>query len=338
MALKAKTKEQREFVEVYQQFNKLNAALSKNLEFFMGIVEEHNNFFYGQFNQTVTQTHRLSSSGRPTYFELFQKKKSVQFQNLPRQFKSLHCARHPGWLFAEIDGAQLEFRVAAHLGNDKTAVDAIREGFDVHSYTASVLTENGERTDRQGAKPHTFKPLYGGRSGTKAQQAYYAAFRERYQGISGTQENWIYRVLAKKELPIPSGLVFYWPHARQDSKSGYVNVTPSVCNYPVQSYATADIIPIAIIKIWHEIKAREMESFLVNTVHDSVEGEIHPDEVEEFRDLAFDAFTNYVYFYLDVVYDDRFTVPLGAEIKFGEHWGEGDEESISVEPPFEEAA
>ena len=114
----------------------------------------------------------------------------------------------------------------------------------------------------------------------------------------------------------------------------YITNTPSICNYPVQSYATADIIPIAVTKLWHEMKAREMKSFLVNTIHDSAISELHPDEDEEFKEVSFDAFTNYVYHYLHTVYHDDFTVPLGAEVKIGSHWSEGTEDSVSVEPPY----
>lgn len=325
--------EQSEFFRTYKEYNSLNAALSKNLDFFYGVKEEKDCLFFGRFNQTITATNRLSSSGRPIKFDLFKKPKSVQFQNLPRQFKKLFKARHKNWKIAEIDGAQLEFRVAAHLGRDKTATDNIRGGFDVHKYSSTVLTEHGETTSRQDAKAHTFKPLYGGRSGTKAQKAYYQAFREMYPGITSTQEEWIQHVVAHKELTIPSGLTFYWPDVRVEGS--YVTFTPSICNYPVQSYATADIIPIAVTMLWHQIKDKELQSFLINTIHDSAIAELHPDEEDIFRDVAFYAFTEYVYFYLNKVYDDKFTVPLGAELKVGEHWSEGQETKYAMEPLWE---
>lgn len=327
-----RTEDQLSFVQAYNEFQATSSALSKNLDFFKGVVtESETSTFFGQFNQAITQTHRLSSSGRPVKFEMFNKPKSVQFQNLPRSFKKLFSAREEGWYVGEIDGAQLEFRVAAHLGRDDTACAAIREGFDVHSFTASVLTEHGEPTSRQDAKAHTFKPLYGGRSGTRAQRAYYEAFRTRYGGVARTQEDWIARVLASKKLTIPSGLVFYWPDTKLDGD--YITNTPSICNYPVQSYATADIIPIGVTKLWYDMKAHEMQSYLINTIHDSAIGEIHPDEVELYKDLAVSAFTDYVYRYLHLVYEDDFSVPLGAEVKIGTHWSTGDEFKYSTEPP-----
>lgn len=332
--LTARTSRQCEFLDLRKRFGEVNFALSKNLEFFYGVVKEYDGLFYGQFNQTITKTHRLSSSGRPITFTTFGgDSRQVQFQNLPNKFKSLFKARKDGWKIVDVDGSQLEFRVAAHLGSDAVATDAIRSGFDVHTFTADVLTDAGEPTDRKGAKAHTFKPLYGGSSGTQAQQKYYAAFRDRYPGITGAQNRWKDTVLTNKELRIPSGLVFYWPDTKL-TRSGYITNSTSICNYPVQSYATADIIPIAVVKIWHELKARSLSAFIVNTVHDSIIIECPTDEIDIVKEICFDALTKYVYFYLDEVYDDKFSVQLGAEAVVGNHWTEGPEVSFSMEPPF----
>jgi len=348
--LTARTGEQRRFLELYQRYNKVTSALSKNLDFFYGVITEGDGTFQGTFNQTVTQTHRLSSSGRAREFQMFlhkngkPKPKKVQFQNMPKAFKKLFKARKRGWKMAEGDGAQLEFRVAAHVGRDEVAITSIREKFDVHSFTASELNDiplahfdrygnAGHGVLRDKAKADTFKPLYGGRSGTKAQMGYYEAFRERYPGITGAQEDWIGTVLRTKKLRVASGLIFYWPDTRRDQKTGYVSNTPSICNYPIQSYATADIIPIALVYLWHAIKALQLRSFIVNTIHDSIIGEVHPEEQEIYRALLNEAFTRYTYYYLGRVYGDQFTVPLAAGWKCATHWSEGEELEHVEEPP-----
>lgn len=324
-------KRQRDFLEKKGEYAKLQAAVSKNLDFFYGAVVDCGGIFYGAFNQCVTRTHRLSSSGRPIKFGMFDKNKSVQFQNLPQVFKPLFTARHRGWSVGEADGSQLEFRVAAHLGKDKVAIQDIINKEDVHSVTASTITAAGQKINRQEAKAHTFKPLFGGSSGTTAEKAYYELFNKKYNGISSTQKKWCFTVVEEKELQIPSGLIFYWPDTAIQ-KSGYITNSTKINNAPIQSYATADIVPIAITKLWHDMKNEEMQSFLVNTVHDSGIGEIHPDEREEWKCLANKAFTEYVYYYLDRVYDDKFSVPLGTGIKIGEHWSEGEEESFALMP------
>lgn len=349
-ALVARTDKQRRFLDLYRRYNKVKTLLSKNLDFFYGVVRERGGVFRAQFNQTTTSTHRLSSSGIPLVFKMFtnaagkSKARSVQFQNMPRALKRLFKARRKGWKIGEADGAQLEFRVAAHQGRDKKATESIRDKFDVHTFTACQLNDIPEEEfDRHGkhaslrtnAKPDTFKPLYGGKSGTEAQKRYYAAFRERYPGITDWQKENVETVLKKKKLRINSGLIFYWPDTKRDRKSGYVHNTPSICNYPVQSYATADIIPIALIYLWHAIKALDLQSFIVNTVHDSIISEIHPEEEEIYRTLVNEAFTRYTYYYLGRVYNDPFTVPLAAGWKCSKYWSEGEELEHVEEPPID---
>lgn len=313
--LKATNKKQREFIELRKVQAKLTARMNKALKNFMECVQ-NDDVLRAQFNQTVTKTHRLSSSGA-VY--------SVQFQNLPREYKKLFMPRNPEWYIGEIDGAQLEFRVAAFLGQDKVAVHDINEGVDVHQFTADTITAAGQETNRQAAKAHTFKPLFGGTSGTDAEQEYYKAFQEKYKGIANAQKSWVQEVVRTKSLRLVSGLIAYWPDAKRQG-SGWVTNTPQIYNLPVQSLATAEIIPIAVTKLWHDLKKHNMQSFLVNTVHDSAIAEIHPDEVLEFQDLSVRAFSDFVYKYLETVYNIQFNVPLGAGLKIGKHWGEADHE------------
>ena len=86
----------------------------------------------------------------------------------------------------ECDFAQLEFRVAAFLSQDSTAIQEIKTGFDVHSYTAKVISDAGQPTERQAAKEHTFAPLFGatGYGRPKAVAAYYEHFNEKYKGVA----------------------------------------------------------------------------------------------------------------------------------------------------------
>ena len=110
-------------------------------------------------------------------------------QNMPRggtfPVKRVFVSRWTGGRILEADFAQLEFRTAAYLSQDKTAMKEIEDGFDVHAYTASVITESGQKTSRQEAKAHTFAPLYGatGFGRTSAEAKYYEQFTEKYQGI-----------------------------------------------------------------------------------------------------------------------------------------------------------
>jgi len=339
--LKAITEAQKEFLALKKQLSKIGSAISKNLDYFKDVCESHNGTFHAEFNQSITATHRLSSTGIAV--ETATKgSKSCQLTNIPRNFKRLFSARRDGWLIGEVDGAQLEFRVAAFLGNDKQArADIADREFDAHCVTASAMYEvpytelrnaylAGDKVAsdrRQSAKPETFKPLYGGSKGTPAQERWYEAFKRRYPDLAAVQLGWVYEVLEKKYLTTPWGMRYYWPNIRMAS-SGYVNNASAIYNYPIQALATAEIIPIAITYLWHIVRAEGLDEVIVpiNTVHDSLVCEIHPDYAADFRRIATEAFGLCVLRYLSVVYGLDFDVPLGAGIKIGEHWSEGTEE------------
>ena len=340
LALKATNKRQREFVKLKKTYAIYNADIGKALEFFHGVCTDpkrDDDIFFANFNQCVTVTHRLSSTGIKRTFEQLlndkgkPKTKSSQLQNIKREFKCVMSARKKGWLMGEADGSQLEFRVAAFLGQCKVATQAIVNNLDVHTDTMNVITGKGQPINRQDAKPHTFKPLFGGMSGTDAEVAYYQWFVEHYSGIAKAQQDWIDQALTHKRVKMIHGFRFFFPHCHM-SQSGYVSNTTNIKNYPVQHFATAEIIPIAIVYMWHLMK--DMESFLVNTVHDSVISELHPDEVDEFHECSKYAFTYLVYHYLKEVYDVEFNCPLGIGVKVGKNWGTGKELKCVPAAPY----
>jgi DNA polymerase I-like protein with 3'-5' exonuclease and polymerase domains len=341
--LRARTKRQTKFLALLKEAGSINAQLTKTLEFFKGVVDEYDGVFYGAFNQYNTATHRLSSSGRKLVMQQFldkhghPKAKSAQFQNMPRAFKDLMQPKREGWRMGEVDGSQLEFRVAAFLGRDSVAAADIRGDVDIHLFTASVLNAveipDVTKLMRQDAKPDTFKPLYGGKSGTPAQVRYYEAFRAKYSQIFDEQTSWTYTVLKHKKLRTPWGLEYHWPRTRM-SNDGYIDNTPSIFNYPVQAFATAEIIPVALVFLWHRLRANEAATEIVNTVHDSAIAEIPPGEERLFQQLSLRTFTVDVYRYLGEVYDIQFDVPLGAGITIGDRWSspDGVETEVNVEP------
>jgi DNA polymerase I-like protein with 3'-5' exonuclease and polymerase domains len=312
-ALRPRNAKQRNFLALYKQARNASTQLTKYLTKFKECCEESGGHMEAAFNQTNTNTHRLSSSGA---------RYKTQFQNLPRAYKHIFKARHKGWKVGEADGSQLEFRVAVHLGQDKQGLVDILDGVDVHSFSADIIG-----VPRQEAKAHTFKPLYGGTSGTKKEKEYYRFFQERYCDITGTQRKWIDRVLNDKKLRTEWGLEYHWPNTKMDS-SGYISNTTAICNYPVQGFATAEIIPIAVVYFWH--RSKDLQMFLVNTIHDSIISELPPEEQEQFEDLSRQCLIDDVYFYLSEVYGIDFTVPLGCETKVGDYWSLGKEKKFEA--------
>jgi len=323
--LKATTEDQKKFLSLYKRLNKLNSLLTKNLEFFNGVVEDYDSRFFGVFNQGFTQTGRLSSSGRPLLFRREKKKRGAQLQNLPREYKKLFYAAKDGWVCGEADGAQLEFRVGAQQGRDEVAIREIENGDDIHSFTAQVLTEAGEPHTRQQAKSQTFSPMYGGRGKTKATQAYAKFFQNKYSGLFSTQTSWTHEVLNTGKLRTQYGMIFYWPGTTMKS-SGYIDNTTSIFNYPIQGFATGEIIPIALVYFWHRTRGLPIE--LWNTIHDSIASRLHESVVEEYEQISKHCLTTDVYFFLREAYNYKFVVPLGVGVKVSKHWGDSKVEKI----------
>lgn len=325
--LKPTNNKQREFLQLYSARARLQSDMSKTLSKFYECVS-NNDLLHAQFNQAITKTHRLSSNGT---------KYRIQFQNIPRHYKGMFVPRNPDdFSIGEADGSQLEFRVAVYLGQDPQGFEDIANKVDVHSFTAKVMTDSGQETDRNGAKAHTFKPLYGGQSGTDAEVAYYTAFKEKYNKIADTQEDWKQEVLRHKKLRLASGMVAYWEDTTITG-SGYITNSTTISNLPVQSLATAEIIPIAVAALWHLMRGHELLSVIVNTIHDSVVYELHKDEHSIVEKLCREAFTTIVYHYLDAVYGIKFNVPLAVEMCSGTYWGDDNvfpETNHEVSPPF----
>ena len=243
-------------------------------------------------------------------------------QNMPRgktfPVKKVFVSRFEGGQIMEADFAQLEFRVAAFLSQDPVAISEVTEGFDVHSYTAQVITEAGQPTDRQSAKAHTFAPLYGatgyGRSAAEAE--YYTHFNEKYQGIAKWHETLATEALTTCSIKTPSGRTFSFPDVHRQ-ENGRVSHFTQIKNYPVQSFATADIVPLALLHI--ESLLAYAKSCVVNTVHDSIVIDVHPHEerlVLQTIQKTNDDLPNLIAGRWGIT----FNVPLLLEAKMGPNW------------------
>ena len=243
-------------------------------------------------------------------------------QNMPRggtfPVKKVFVSRWPSGQILEADFAQLEFRAAAFLSQDEVAIDEVTNGFDVHSYTAKVITDAGQNTDRQTAKAHTFAPLYGatGYGRSKAESAYYEHFTEKYAGIKLWHETLATEVLTTSKIRTPSGREFYFPNVARRRNGSVTNFT-QIKNYPVQSFATADIVPVALLHIEKLLDC--MQSCIVNTVHDSIVIDVHPDERDEVIEVinrTNKALPNLIFERWGI----NFNVPLLLEAKIGDNW------------------
>jgi DNA polymerase-1 len=243
-------------------------------------------------------------------------------QNMPRggtfPVKKVFVSRWEGGKILEADFAQLEFRVAAFLSQDETAIKEIKEGFDVHSYTAKVITDAGQPTSRQDSKQHTFAPLYGatGFGRTKAEATYYERFIEKYKGVASWHGRLAQQALDTSTIKIPSGREFRFNNVYRLKNNSITNFT-QIKNYPVQSFATADCVLLCLVYMDKLLK--DKQSCIVNTVHDSIVIDIHPGEIDEVIQVINDTNSN-LKSLIDNKWNIDFNVPLLLEAKIGNNW------------------
>ena len=243
-------------------------------------------------------------------------------QNMPRggtfPVKKVFVSRFDGGKVMEADFAQLEFRAAAYLSQDEVAIEEVSTGFDVHAYTAKVITDAGQPTSRQDAKAHTFAPLYGatGYGRSKAEAAYYEHFTKKYQGVAAWHSRLAKEAIATQKITTPSGREFAFPDVVR-KHTGRVSHFTQIKNYPVQSFATADIVPIALLHIDELLQG--MQSCIVNSVHDSIVIDVHPDEEAQVINVIH-ATNKALPELITLRWGVDFNVPLLLEAKIGPNW------------------
>ena len=218
----------------------------------------------------------------------------------------------------EADFAQLEFRAAAYLSQDGVAIEEVSSGFDVHAYTAKVISDAGKPTSRQDAKAHTFAPLYGatGYGRTKAEAAYYEHFTEKYKGVSDWHSRLAKEALTTYKIVAPSGREYSFPDVERRAR-GRVSHFTQIKNYPVQGFATGDIVPLCLLHIEELLQGKK--SCIVNTVHDSIVIDVHPEEEDKVIKVIEET-NNILTELINTRWNINFNVPLLLESKIGPNW------------------
>jgi DNA polymerase I-like protein with 3'-5' exonuclease and polymerase domains len=307
----AKNNNMENAIDFLQDVKRLSAVSSYLSSFVDGISSntKRDNRLHINLTQHVTSTGRFSG-------------RNPNMQNMPRggtfPIKRVFISRWDGGKIIEADFAQLEFRTAAFLAQDSTAIREIDTGFDVHSYTAKVISDAGQPTTRQEAKAHTFAPLFGatGYGRSKAEAAYYKQFVEKYKGIAKWHIKLGDEALREGKITNVSGRQYAFPDVVRRENGSPSHFT-MIKNYPVQGFATGDVVPVVLIEVDRLLSG--MQSCLVNSVHDSMVIDAHPDEIDDVLGII-----NLINDNLnDIIlkeYNIEMNVPLLLESKIGNNW------------------
>ena len=307
----AKNNSMNEAIEFLTDLKRLSAISSYLSSFVEGIdiFTKPDDFLHVSLTQHVTSTGRFSG-------------RNPNMQNMPRgntfPVKKVFISRWDGGQILEADFAQLEFRVAAFLSQDPVAITEIETGFDVHSYTAKVITDAGQVTSRQEGKAHTFAPLFGatGYGRSKAEEAYYIHFIEKYEGIAKWHQSLAEEALRFEKITTPSGRQYAFPNVVRRQNGGVSSFT-MIKNYPVQGFSTGDIVPLVLIEL--EERLSKLQSCLVNTVHDSTVVDVHPEEIPYVISII-NTLNGDLNNIIEEAYGVTMNVPLLLEAKIGPNW------------------
>lgn len=300
-----------EFLLKMRRYNAVSSYLASFVDGIKKYTEE-DGILHPSLNQTVTATGRLSSS-------------NPNFQNQPRgdtfPVRKALVSRFKGGKILEFDFAQLEFRIAGYLSQCPKVREFIDNGEDAHKFSMGIINEfdsNLPQIERQEAKPHTFKPLYGGMSGTPREKHYYNMFLEIFDGVAAWHDELKKEALMRKRVALPSGREYSFPYAKRTA-TGYVKESTKIVNYPVQGFATGDVVPLACIAVHRLFKEHVLKSILILTVHDSVVADVCPGEEKIVEQLMSSGMLS-ISELCKEFYGIEFEYPLEVEGKIGDNW------------------
>ena len=302
-------------VSLILEYRGLQKLKSTYTDAFQELVNPETGRVHTSFNQAVTATGRLSSS-------------NPNLQNIPvrndegKEIRKAFVPADEQHLLLAADYSQIELRIMAAMSGDPHMLDAFERGQDIHTSTAAKIY-GVEMTDvtremRRNAKTVNFGIIYGisafGLSERlqiprKEAAGIITQYFEQFPGIRQYMEN-------QKAFAEANGYVEtlckrrrYLPdiHSRNATVRGFAE--RNAVNAPIQGTA-ADMIKLAMIKVYQELKTRNLRSEIVLQVHDELVLDVYKPELEEVRALVRNAMMNAL----------PLNVPIEVEIQSGQNW------------------
>ncbi|MBG1271479.1 DNA polymerase I [Nostoc sp. WHI] len=319
------------FVDALLEYRTLHKLYSTYVKAIPKLVRPDTQRVHTDFNQTVTDTGRLSSS-------------NPNLQNIPigtafsRQIRKAFLPE-PGWLMVAADYSQIELRILAHLSQEPILVQAYQQNEDVHTVTARLVFEKEDVTsdERRLAKTINFGVIYGmgslrfsrstGIDKTIANE-FIKRFNERYPKVFAYLERVKKEAISQGYVETILGRRRYFDFTNNSLRklkgsnpedidlSKLKNLGPfdagllrSAANAPIQG-SNADIIKIAMVRL-HEV-LKNYQARLLLQVHDELVFEIPHQEWEELQPQIKSVMENAV----------QLSVPLLVDARVGENWME----------------
>lgn len=298
----------------YRQLAKLNSTYVEGLK---AVIGEKDGRVHSVLNQTITTTGRISST-------------DPNLQNIPtrteegKEIRRAFIAEND-YVLVDADYSQIELRVLAELSNEENLINAFINHEDIHSKTASevfkVKLEEVTPMMRSRAKAVNFGIIYGisdyglGRDldiSRKEAKEYIDNYLHYYHNIDSYMKNIVEQ--SKKDLYVEThfGRRRYIPELESRNFNIRSFGERIALNTPVQGTA-ADIIKMAMIRVYKKLKENNMKSRLLLQVHDELIVEAYKDEVDKVKEILKNEMENVV---------DSFRVHLEVDINVGDSWYE----------------
>ena len=292
----------------------LKKLLGTYIEALPKLINPHTGHIHTSFNQTITATGRLSSS-------------DPNLQNIPirgEDGKEIRKAfiPEPGCLFFSADYSQIELRVMAHLSGDENMITVFKEGKDLHAATAANIYHKDitevTRDERTKSKRANFGIIYGitvfglaerldiDRSEAKQLiDGYFETFPQVHDYMEKSKE------VARQQGYVTTlfGRRRYLPDINSANAVVRGFAERNAINAPIQGTA-ADIIKVAMIRIFQRFKAEGIKSKMILQVHDELNFSVLPEEKEKVERIVLEE--------MQGAFDMK--VPLVADCGFGTNW------------------
>ncbi|KZL93821.1 DNA polymerase I [Clostridium magnum] len=302
-----------EKITYYRQLTKLYSTYIEGLK---AVIDEDGKI-HSSFNQAVTATGRLSST-------------EPNLQNIPikyemgKEIRKVFVPDTTDQVILSADYSQIELRVLAHIGNDENLIDAFIHHSDIHTKTASevfkVPIEEVTSTQRSNAKAVNFGIVYGIgdfslakdlKISRKEAKNYIDAYFDRYPGVKKYMDDIINE--AKETLYVTTVMNRrrFIPEIKASNKMVRSFGERLAMNTPIQGSA-ADIIKLAMVNVYNEIKQKRFKSKLILQVHDELILNVYKDELEEVKAMVKREMENVL----------KLRVPLEVDVSVGENWYE----------------
>lgn len=269
---------------------------------------------HSNFNQAETRTGRISST-------------EPNLQNIPvrtekgKEFRRFFCAKD-GYVLVDADYSQIELRVLAHIADDEKMIEAFKNNYDIHTSTAAQVFGLPQKMVtpalRSRAKAVNFGIVYGigafslskdiGVSRKEADQ-YIKGYLALYSGIDKYMKNVVEKAKSDGYVTTMFERRRYLPELTSSNHNLRAFGERVARNMPIQGTA-ADIIKIAMIKVFERLKKENLKSKLILQVHDELIVEAPEDEAQKVSELLKEEMENAV----------KLSVPLTADAKSGKTW------------------